>query len=82
MKACWSQAQEIIKKFMPITRVAGCGNEYDYNSQNLNVNYYNCELDQKNYTKSNTSESIIKSKNYYIYNRLNVDNMAVSEKPK
>ena len=67
MKACWSQAQEIIKKFMPITRVAGCGNENDYNSQNRNVNYYNCELVQKNYTRSNTSEPIIKSKNYYIY---------------
>ena len=52
---------------MPITRVAGCGNENDYNSQNRNVNYYNCELVQKNYTRSNTSEPIIKSKNYYIY---------------
>ena len=67
MKACWTNAQEIIKKFMPITKVSGCGNQYDYKSQNRNVNYYNCELDQKNYTRSNASEPIMKSKNYYIY---------------
>jgi hypothetical protein len=67
MNACWSHAFDIIKKFMPITRVAGCGNEYDSISSNHNINYYICEFFERTYANSNIGEPIIKSKNLQIY---------------
>lgn len=42
MKACWTSAQDIIKKYTQVDRVAGCGNMTDFNT-NQSVYYYQCE---------------------------------------